>query len=234
MPSGGGFVPFGPDHLAVLAFTLAGAGALVTARQWLRARDDRWIRWTLAGVLVGNELLALVLMGAEGRLHPPLQLCDLAMALTVWALVSLRRTAAQVAYFWGLSGSTQALLTPDLREAFPAFWWFIFFLAHCGVVLSVVYLGVTGRVQPTQHALWRAWAWAAGYVVVMLWVDEHFGANYGYVLRKPAHPSLLDYFGPWPQYVFVMSGVALALFYVCYLPFAWSRRSARRRQASQA
>ncbi len=232
MPSSGGFVPFGPDHLAVLAFTLVGAGVLVAARQLLRNRDDRRIRWILAGVLIGNELLALGVMGAAGRLRPPLQLCDLALVLTVWALVSLRRPVAQVAYFWGLSGSVQAVLTPDLREAFPAYWWFAFFLAHCGIVLSVIYLGVTGRVQPTQRALWRAWAWAAGYAVMMAWVDARFGANYGYLLHKPAHPSLLDYFGPWPQYVFVMSGVALALFYVCYLPFAWSRWSARRRQAS--
>lgn len=223
-----GFVPFGPDHQVVLVLTGLLAVALILARGRLRAMDERWLRWGFAAGLAGNELASWGLGLAQGHVRLPLQLCDLALITAVWALFNPQRLVAQLAYFWGLAGSLQAVLTPDLRQPFPDYWWWKFFIGHCGLVLSAVYLGVTGRVQPTQRAIWRVWLLTNVYAVVIGIVNGLRGTNYGYLAHKPVQPSLLDHFGPWPYYIVVMELVGLVSFYLYYAPFAVARWAGRR------
>ena len=228
MPTVRGFVPFGPDHQAVLAATAVIAVALVLTRRHLRQTNDRWARRVMAAGLVGNELAAWGIAAAQGHVRVPLQLCDLALFVTAWALVKPTRPIAEVAYFWGLGGSLQAVLTPDLIDPFPSYWWLKFFLGHCGVVLSAVYLGVTGRVQPTQRSIWRMWLLTNVYAGAVGIVNGLCGTNYGYLARKPMQPSMLDSLGPWPYYILGMEVLALLSFYFYYAPFALARRWAHR------
>lgn len=261
MGQGRPFVLWGPDHLAVLALTIAGTLALVVSRGRLRQANDVLARLGLAALLLANEVIAWGWAAAQGVVRVPLQLCDLALLLTVWALWphhlsgaargspadaqgevttpsrvsqpladrqvvgwSLRRGVSVVAYFWGLSGSLQAILTPDLRQGFPDYWWVKFFLTHCGVVLSVVYLAVTDRVAPTARSVWRVWALTNAYAAIAGLINWGFGTNYGYLARKPMQPSLLDYFGPWPWYILVLEAAALASFFLYYAPFVLAQR----------
>jgi len=223
-----GFVPWGTDHQAVVFLTAVTAAAIILNRQHLEGAVDCWIRRGLAAVLVGNELLAWGISLVHGQLRLPLQLCDLALFAVAWALVSAQRSVAEVAYFWGLAGSLQAVLTPDLRELFPSYWWMKFFLGHCGVVLGAVYVAARGFVQPTAHSVWRVWLLTNGYAVVAGITNWLLGTNYGYLAHKPMHPSLLDHLGPWPYYIVGMEVVALASFYVYYAPLAWARWWQRR------
>lgn len=221
------FVLFGPDHLAVVGALVTLAAALVVSRSRLRTMDDRGIRWVLAAVLCGNEVSAFVVALAHGVVVVPLQLCDLALAAAVWALVTLQRSVAQIAYCWALAGSVQAILTPDLVWGFPSYWWIQFFLSHGGVVLSVLYLALTGRVALTPAAVWKIWGLTNVYAAAAGAFNWTYGTNLGYLAQKPAQPSLLDYMGPWPQYLMTMEALALALLFLCYLPFGLAHRNRR-------
>jgi len=220
---------FGPDHIAVLVILVASAAALLVLGRRLSGSADRGLRCGLAAILVGNEAIAYAAALANGVVRVPLQLCDVAFFVTIWALVTMKSVVSEVAYFWGLAGSLQAVLTPDLQEAFPSYWWLKFFLSHCGIVLGVVLLAARGCVQPTARSVWRMWLLTNGYVLVAGIVNWLFGTNYGYLARKPMQPSLLDHFGPWPYYILGMELVALVSFYLYYAPFAvarWARRRA--------
>jgi hypothetical integral membrane protein (TIGR02206 family) len=223
-----GFVPFGPDHQAVLVATAVIAVALVLSRRHLRQANDRWVRRVMAAGLMGNELVAWGISAAHGQVWLPLQLCDLALFATAWALIRPQWLVAELAYFWGLAGSLQAVLTPDLREPFPSYWWVRFFLGHCGIVLSAVYLAAKGWVQPTARSVWRVWLLTNGYAAVAGMANWMFGTNYGYLARKPMHPSLLDHLGPWPYYILGMELAALVSFYLSYTPFVLARWLQRR------
>ena len=222
------FAPLGPDHLIVLGLTAGAALALIANHQRLRARDDRGLRRGLGLLLLGNELFSWLVGLSQGRGRIPLQLCDLALVMTVWALWSLKPAVSELAYFWGLAGSLQAVLTPDLREPFPTYWWMKFFVGHCGMVLAAVYMAASGRVRPTHRSIWRVWGWTNLYAAIAGMSNWLCGTNFGYLARKPIQPSLLDYFGPWPSYILVLEGAALLSFYLYYAPFVVARWSIRR------
>lgn len=219
-----GFVPFGPEHLAVLGCLALLAAALIIGRRRLPRADDRWVRRGIAAFLVANELIRFGLMLARGVIDVPLQLCDLALLLTVWALLALKPFVVQVAYCWALAGSLQAILTPDLLAGVPTYWWIKFFLSHGAVVLSVIYLALTGRVALSHRTIWQIWLVTNLYAATVGCINWAFGTNYGYLAHKPMQPSLLDYFGPWPYYIVVMEIAAIISFYLCYAPLVLARR----------
>lgn len=217
-----------PGHRAVLLIVAAAAAALLVAARWLRGREDRLARRLLAVALIGNELLSWSWAAAHGVVRVPLQLCDLAVGLMAWALWTLRPRACELIYFWGLAGSFQALATPDLNVGLPARSAVHFFLSHGGVVLLSVYLAVTGRVQATWGSVARVWGVTNLYAAAAGLINGLWGANYGYLARKPSQPSLLDVLGPWPWYIVGMEGLALVFFVMLYLPLASARRLAMR------
>lgn len=221
------FYPFGPDHLAVLGLALTAAVLLVIARRHFTARFDRWTRSVLAVGLLLGAVSGWIVACLQGYLVIPLNLCDLALLAAIWALVSLQPWACILVYFWGLGGSIYALLTPDLATPFPGFWWFQFFMTHVGVVVSAVYLTATNRVQPTVRSLVWTWLITNGYMAIIVFINWRYGTNFGYLAEKPAHPSLLDYLGPWPYYLLAIEAIGTLSLLILYLPFAVARRMRR-------
>jgi hypothetical integral membrane protein (TIGR02206 family) len=58
-------------------------------------------------------------------------------------------------------------------------------------------------------------------LVVVYAVNRMTGGNYMFVSRKPETASLLDVLGPYPWYLLSLEAVAVVLFLLMYLPFAW-------------
>jgi len=211
------FQQLGPDHLGVLTFAIgAGLALVLSARRLRRVDDDRLVRYALAIGLVANELIWWIYYVGRYSIALPLDVCDLAVFLIAWALIRRDRYVGELAFFWGLAGSSQAVLTPDLVAGFPSYGWAKFFLSHCGVVLSAVYLMVRGRLSLTTGSVWRVWLISNVYIAIVGLVNWRLGTNFSYLAAKPAHPSLLDYLGPWPYYILSGEVIMLGLFFLCY------------------
>jgi|ERR1700687_3373062 len=225
------FRVFGPSHLAVLAITAAITAGLVLLARRARATGDpagtwvpRAIAWFLAGLLLLDEA-AVAAFAAHADLatlkdHLPFQLCDWVILACAAALFWRHRLAYELAYFWGLSGTLQALVTPDLAEDFPSLHFITFQILHAGVVVAVLYLTLGLGMRPRPRSILRAWLWLQSYVVVTAAIDWLLDSNYGYLLRKPVQASLYDYLGPWPLYLLSLEALSLVLFLACYAPFA--------------
>jgi hypothetical integral membrane protein (TIGR02206 family) len=216
------FELFGPLHLLILAAIL---GTAATLARWARRRTTaaRSIRLSLGVFLLVNELVWYgYRLHHDGIRFPeglPLQLCDLALWLTVIAALTLKQWSFEVAYFAGLGGSSMAVLTPDLWAPFLSYPTIYFFLAHGGVVIAILYLAGGKQARPRPGCVWRVFGivnlFAAGVGVF----NAIFRTNYLYLCQKPTSASLLDYMGPWPVYVIVGEVLALGIFTLLWLPF---------------
>lgn len=233
------FVLFGGLHLFILFLTVALPYALsrFTYRQD-RPTLARWLAVGLAAVLLLNRIMAIAWGCHEGRITRwpdalPMHLCDWASFAVIIALVWRGQLAYELAYLWGLSGTFQAVLTPDLNETFPNPFFIGFFVDHCGIVVSVLFLTWGLAMRPQPGAVWRALAWSQVYMVCAGLVDWALHVNYGYLRAKPLHGSLLDYFGPWPWYILTLEVMALVFFAVFYSPFWLANRLSARPGAAR-
>jgi hypothetical integral membrane protein (TIGR02206 family) len=198
-----------------------------------RRRPGRWtvavaeaIGLALAGVAI-SYTVALVLAGTwSARTSLPLALCDMGVvvaALSCWWRVVL---LVEVTYFWGLAGTLQGVLTPDLSVGFPHLVFFQYVVGHLGIVAAALFLVFGMRIQPRPGAVPRVFAITAAYTALVGAVDAVAGSNYMFLRRPPGEWTLLRLLGPWPWYVVTASLVALGLFTLLDLPFWAGRRRA--------
>ena len=223
------FPLFGPIHLAILASIPLFAWLLSSIARKRPALATP-IRVTAGSLLLINELIWYAFKAHKGWFLSagdlPLQLCDLTLWLTVVAMIWRVQFAFEFAFFTGTIGPTMAVLTPDLWEPFPSYPTVYFFLAHCGIVICVLYLWLSKTMRPLPGCLWRVMLALNGYAVGIGLFNWIFNTNYMYLCRKPANASALDYFGPWPVYILTGELFALAFFALLWLPFRKASREA--------
>ena len=220
------FRPLGLAHLIVIGLTIALPfilAAFVRRSRW--PRSERIIGLLLAGLLVVNYVGYEIYLGATAGLEwkkvLPFQLCDWAMISIVVAVLTGRERWLEVAYFWGIGGTLQAILTPDLKFAFPHIRFLTFFIAHSGIVVAIAFMMIVKRYRPRWFSIVRVFAWSELYFVLTFIVDLLTGENYGYLLHPPASASLLDALSSNRiLYLLEMHLLALVFYVVLYLPFA--------------
>jgi hypothetical integral membrane protein (TIGR02206 family) len=149
----------------------------------------------------------------------PLHYCDVAGICAGLALWINRQSIREIAYFFGLAGTLQGLITPALEVAFPAPRFFLFFLLHGGVVVTSLHLALGMGFRPRPDAPLRMLRVSACYALLAGAANALLGTNYGFVCAKPPVASLMDFLGPWPWYVLVLFGIAGVFYWVLALPW---------------
>jgi len=223
------FVPFGQQHLVAVAVILcAVAGLVALLRVTESVTATRRLAVALALALVASEAFKLWfrvwLYGEPAGQFLPLHLCGASALLMAWVLWFRSYGGFEVGYFWGMAGSMQALLTPDLPVGFPSLAFIGFFLGHGLVILAVIFAIAAYDFRPTLRSVGKAIAVTIAYMAVIAPLNYPLDANYLYLRHKPEQPSIIDFLGPSPLYVgsLMLVGSALCLLY--YLPFAAWRR----------
>ncbi len=221
------FHAYGIPHLTVILLTIVLPFVLAAiVRQTKSARLERVIVVALSTILILNYATYLVFVRYRGGAVTwqqllPLQLCDWGMVVVIIAMWTGRQRWFEVAYFWGIGGTVQAVLTPNLHFGFPDFRFFSFFISHCGIIVGVVFLMLTRHYRPQPMSIVRVFLWSEFYFVVTMIADELTGYNYGFLLHKPEAFSILNFLSDSrPLYLVQMHGLALFFFLVLYAPFA--------------
>jgi len=148
----------------------------------------------------------------------PLNLCDWAAVVLILALITKRQFAYELGYFWGLGGSLQGLITPDIAYDFPDPQFIFFAVNHAGIITALLYLTFTGM-RPLLSSLPKVAAATLGYALVAGVADFLLHTNYGFLAAKPSNASVMDFLSPWPWYIPELVGIGLLSLLIYYTPF---------------
>jgi hypothetical integral membrane protein (TIGR02206 family) len=160
---------------------------------------------------VGEQVANVVDGIWSAKFTLPLQLTDVVSLTAVVALWRPQPLLVELTYFWALTASLQATLTPDLARTFPSVFYFTYFTYHAGAIVAACLLVYGRRLYPRPGAAWRVLAVTLAVAAVAGVANVLTGGNYMYLRHKPAHSSLLDLMARWPWYILETTVLALAM-----------------------
>lgn len=226
--TGAPFQLFGSGHLIALAIILLVNLSFIFIRKQSQKFKDR-VRYAIIAALVVSEgswhIWNLAIGEWSIQTHLPFHLCAVFVWLSVIMLITRNARLYEFAYFLGIGGALQPLLTPEAGiYGLPHFRAIQTLAAHGSIITAAVFMTVVEGYRPTWASIKRVFIWANIYLIFVTGVNLLLGSNYMYTLHKPETASLLDLFGPWPVYLLVAEGFALVLCLLLYLPFLMKDR----------
>ena len=182
-------------------------------------KHKQWKQWrrVLGWTIFIHQVFGIGLSIAIGRFTVenslPLHMCNLSQILLFLHLAWDVPWALPVVTFWGPLGGIQAFLTPGMAEEITYFSMTRFYVAHGFVVIVPLYLLIRCGERLPRRVFGRVLAITTTVGVLLMGVNTALNSNYMYVNQPPPvnHPLVQ---GQWPEYLLVIYGAVLVLFYL--------------------
>ena len=195
-------------------------------RKW---KHEGYLRYILAFGLICAEmayywrLVAIPALGPNPVEHLPIGVCTWALIFCSYMVIGKSQTLFDIAYFWLLSGSVFALLTPTpLTYTGPTrFRYYQFWAAHTLPFIAVFYMIFIHGMRPNRKSILKAYIALFVLAVIAFWANTMIpGANYLFLAKPEAAPSVLDILPPnFFLRTAIIAAVITLLFGVAYLPW---------------
>ncbi len=213
-----------PHIISLLIVLIVNVIIIIFSRKLLIEKADKVARYSLASILIITELSFQIWCIYKKVWTPeynlPFHLCSAATIICIIMLIKKSYFIYELAYFWGLAGAMQALLTPDLSGYnYPHYIYFKFFTLHGAIIVSVVYMTFFHRYSLNFKSVIKAFLVTNLFAILTIPINIISGGNYLFLCRKPDAFTLLDCFGPWPWYIIPMEAIVFIMFVILYLPF---------------
>ncbi|MFC4003327.1 TIGR02206 family membrane protein [Prauserella oleivorans] len=230
------FSSYGPSHWAVLVVFVLGLVLLIRAGRAWRGTEaqTRFSRVFAVLLLIGHVAARFysVALGIEEPIDAvPLHVSDLVGFVAAYALWTHRRWAFAVTYYWCLSLTTQALISPAfVGPDFPHYKFMAFWGLHLLAVWAAIYLTWGVGLHPTWREYRICVTITVSWAVVAFVFNSIAGTNFGFLNRKPANPSVLELLGPWPWYLLPEAVLILGVWALITWPWTRHDRAGTRRR----
>jgi hypothetical integral membrane protein (TIGR02206 family) len=223
------FIPFTLQHLVVVLFCFLFGILLVKFSQKQSKKNQNLIgnlfAFSISITVIFGTFLNVLKGNFNYQENLPLHLCSF-LALLIPILSYTRKLLYfEVFFFLILAGTVQSLITPSeynyLNYPFFRYWY-----VHAGLVIFMMYAVFVYKMKPTLKSVGKSFLGMQLYMVFMFLINYLLGSNYFYTNRKPNATTLLDVFGDWPQYIFIVEIIVIPFFLLIYLPFYLSKKKA--------
>jgi len=221
------FVPFSGQHILISAIVVVFGIILI---YWAKKQSEQ-IQF-LTGNIIASSISLTVIFGSILNSYKqdfnyqddlPLHLCSF-LALVIPVLSYTRKYIYyEIFFFLILAGTLQSLITPSDYN-FLNFTFFRYWFVHSGLVLFMLYATFVYKMRPTIKSVFKSFIGMQFYMILMFLINYLLGSNYFYTNRKPDATTLLDVFGEWPQYIFVVELIVIPFFLLIYFPFYVTRK----------
>ena len=214
------FIPFTLQHLVVVLFCFLFGMLLVKFSQKQSKKNQNLIgnlfAFSISITVIFGTFLNVLKGNFNYQENLPLHLCSF-LALLIPILSYTRKLLYfEVFFFLILAGTVQSLITPSeynyLNYPFFRYWY-----VHAGLVIFMMYAVFVYKMKPTLKSVGKSFLGMQLYMVFMFLINYLLGSNYFYTNRKPNATTLLDVFGDWPQYIFVVEIIVIPFFLLIYL-----------------
>ena len=221
------FAPFSGQHILISAIVIVVGTILIL---WAKKQSEQ-IQF-LTGNIIASSISLTVIFGSILNIYKqdfnyqedlPLHLCSF-LALVIPILSFTRKYIYyEIFFFLILAGTLQSLITPSDYN-FLNFTFFRYWFVHSGLVLFMLYATFIYKMRPTIKSVFKSFIGMQFYMILMFLINYLLGSNYFYTNRKPDATTLLDVFGEWPQYIFVVELIVIPFFLLIYFPFYLTRK----------
>lgn len=221
--AGNPFILFGIWHIAAIFLIVLINFAMLGFRK-SSEKTRKAVRWTMAIILWVDEFSwhAWNIYWGHWTIQTmlPLHICSVLVWLAGFMLINKNYRIYEFAYFIGIGGAMQAILTPDAGiYGFPHYRIFQTMISHGLLITSAVYMTTIEGFRPTWKSLWRVVIGMNIYAAIIFPINLLLGTNYLFINGKPATASLLDALPAWPYYIVYMELIGFVIFFLLYLPF---------------
>lgn len=199
-------------------------------REWIRRwKHEETLRWVLAFALIISDMSYYWRLVGMPQLQPgpvenlPIGVCGWAVILCSYLVVSKKQTLFDISYFWLLSGSLFALITPTpLTFTGPArFRYYQFWTEHTLGYVAIFYMIFVHGMRPTVKSAVKSFIALLAMAALAYCVNRMIpGANYLYMARPEAAPSVLDILPPnFALRIIIMAAAIMLMYALAYLPW---------------
>ena len=156
--------------------------------------------------------------------HLPIGVCAWSVIFCAFMLVGKSQKLFDIVYFWLLSGTVFALITPTpITYCGPTrFRYYQFWAEHLFGYIAIFYMIFVHKMRPTVKSALKSYI-----ALIILALIAYFtnnllgeGANYLFMARPEAAPSVLDILPPnFVLRILIMAAVITAMYVLAYLPW---------------
>ena len=232
------FSLFGLSHFAPIVLMLVTIFLIRRFRDQIRQfRKEELIRYVLAFALIISEmayywrLVGVDALQTSAAENLPFAVCGWAAIFCSYMVIGKNQTLFDISYFWLLCGSVFALLTPTpLTYAGPTrFRYYQFWAEHTLGYVAIFYMIFVHGMRPTVKSAVKSYVALAVFAVIAYFVNTMIpGANYLFLARPEAAPSVLDILPPnFFLRTLIIAAVITALYVVVYLPWYFKDKKAK-------
>ncbi len=170
------------------------------------------------------------LVGASDVLNPnpvdhlPITVCGWGVILGSYMLVTKNKTLFDITYFWLFSGTLFALITPTVitytgptRYRYYQFWF-----EHLSGYIAIFYMIFVHGMRPNFLSAVKSYIALIVLAIIAYSANVMIGpgANYLFMAKPEATPSILDILPPnFLLRILVMTAVITLMYFLAYLPW---------------
>lgn len=229
--TGGTFVLFSYQHLIALAIILSIIILTYVFRHRLRLLKNS-TRIYISSFLILQQLSLtawyITYGGLPLKASLPLELCDISTIISAIMFTCKSYNLYEIVYFWGMAGSLEALITPDLGiYTFPHFIFFQFFLSHGSIIILCLFMTFVYGYRPNFKSLIKSLLVLNIYAGFIGIYDKLMDTNIMYLCKKTQDTSIMSFLGPWPWYLISLELIAIVSCVLCLIPFIIKIRTGR-------
>ncbi len=220
------FQLFDSAHIAVLVtFLIIAICTYVFRNRFKDEGVNKIVRYIFAAILLLNQIGYYVWLAATGIWSIsnglPLTLCGASTFLCIYLLVGQKYFAYEILYFWGLTGTLQAMITPEIfGYGYTHYRFYEFFIGHGLIIIAILFMTFTNRIRPQAISIKKVFFVTNIFAVFVLIFDLITDSNYLFLIHKPKTASLFDILGPWPWYILSLEFLCVIMYTIIYTPFA--------------